>query len=174
MNNWRGKLLSIVLVLFSLIFDGFIASYWSTSLDTSYGLMVPRITFLLFIILSFHYEKKFMLFSAVIFGLLMDTYYLGFTGIYLFSLILIVLIVSKVRRLISPNVLTYTMLAIIILTLIEIFIYMVIRILGMTGMTMQEFLVNKLAATLLLNTVIMVFTSYFIQKLILSVNENKS
>lgn len=174
MNNWRGKLLSIVLILFSLIFDGFIASYWSASLDTSYGLMVPRILFLIFIILSFHYGKKFMLFSAVIFGLLMDTYYLGFIGIYLFSLILIVLIISKVKKLIDPNVLTYTMLTIIILTVIEIFIFMVIRILGISGMTMQEFLVNKLAATLLLNTVLMIISSYFIQKLILSVNENKS
>lgn len=173
MNNWRGKFLSIVLVLFSLIFDGFIASYWSTSLDTNYGLMVPRTVFLMFIILSFHYEKKFMLFSAMIFGFLMDTYYLGFIGIYLFSLILIVLIVSKVSKLVSPNVLTFTMLTIVILTTIEIFIYLVIRTLGITGMVMQEFLVNKLAATLLLNTGLMVFSSYFIQKLILNVQENK-
>lgn len=60
------------------------------------------------------------------------------------------------------------MLTIVVITIVEIFIYGVIRILGITGIGLQEFLVKKLAATLLLNTLIMLFSSYFIQKLILN------
>ena len=168
-NNWKEKTLSIFLILSAFIFDGFIASYWSVALDTNYGLMVPRTIFLMFIILSFHYEKKFMLISAAFFGFLMDTYFMGFVGIYLLSLLMIVLIISKLKELMRANVMSYTMLTIVMITIIEIFIYGVVRILGITGMTMQNFLVEKMAATLLLNTLIMLFFSFFIEKLILNV-----
>lgn len=167
MDNWKENLLAIVLMLSSLIFDGFVANYWSTALDTNYGLMVPRMVFLIFIILAFHYEKNFMIISAIIFGILMDTYFLGFLGIYILSLLAIVTIIFKFKELVQANVLSYMMLSIVLITGIEIFIYGVIRILGITGITLQEFLVEKLAATLFLNTLIMLFSGYFIEKLIL-------
>lgn len=168
MDKWKEKVLSIVLMLSSLILDGFIASNWSTVLDTNYGLMIPRTIFLVFIILSFHYEKNFMLTSAFIFGFLMDTYFLGFIGIYIISLLSIVFTVFKFKELVHANIVSYTVLTIVIITMAELFIYGVIRILGITGMNFQEFLVGKLAATLLLNTLIMLFSSYFIEKLILN------
>ena len=154
-------------MLVSLIFDGFIANYWSTTLDTTYGLMVPRLIFLVFIILAFHYEKNFMITSAIIFGFLMDTYFLGFLGIYILSLTMIVLAITRFKELVHANVLSYTMLSIVLITGVEIFTYGAIRILGITGMTIQEFLVEKLAATLFLNSLIMLSLSYFIEKLIL-------
>lgn len=173
MNNWKGKVLAIVLMLSSLILDGFIANYWSAALDTDYGLMVPRLIFIIFIILTFHFERNFMIISAIIFGFLMDTYFLGFLGIYILSLLAIVSIIVKFKELVQANVLSYAMLSIVLITAIEIFIYGVIRILGITGITIQEFLVRKLAATLFLNTLIMLFSSYFIQRLILkSVDKN--
>lgn len=164
-------MLAIFLILFSLILDGFIANFWSVNLETSIGLMIPRTIFLIFIILSFHYEKRFMLSNVLVFGFLMDAYYLGFIGIYLFSLLILVLIIFKFKEFVHANLLSYTMLTIVILTVVELFIFGVIRILGVSGMTLQEFLVNKLAATLLLNTLLMFSSSYFIQKLILSVRE---
>lgn len=173
MNNWKENFLSIILMLSSLILDGFIANYFSAALDTNYGLMVPRTVFLIFIILTFYYEKKFMVMSALIFGFLMDTYFLGFIGIYLLSLLIIVLIISEIKEFIRGNIISYTMLTIVILTIIEIFIYSVIRTLGITAMSMQTFLVEKLAATLFLNSLIMLFLSFFIEKLILIVINKK-
>ena len=107
-----------------------------------------------------------MIISAIIFGILMDTYFLGFLGIYILSLLAIVTIIFKFKELVQANVLSYMMLSIVLITGIEIFIYGVIRILGITGITLQEFLVEKLAATLFLNTLIMLFSGYFIEKLI--------
>ncbi|MDN6162064.1 MAG: rod shape-determining protein MreD, partial [Atopostipes sp.] len=104
MNRWKEKIVSIVLILSSLILDGFIANYFSTTLDTNYGLMVPRTIFLIFIMLSFHYDKNFMLTSAVVFGFLMDTYFLGFVGIYILSLVMIVMMISKLKELVHANV----------------------------------------------------------------------
>lgn len=173
MNNWKEKILSIVLILSSLILDGFVANYWSQALDTNYGLMIPRTIFLVFIILSFHYTKNFMLTNAVIFGFLMDTYFLGFIGIYLTALLAIVLMIFKFKEVVHGNVMSYTLLTIVIITMIEFFIYGVIRVLGISGMNIQEFLVSRLAATLFLNTIVMLLSSYFIERLILhSMNKN--
>ena len=169
MYNSKGKLLAITLMFSSLILDGFIASYWAVNLDTNFGLMVPRLIFLVFIILSFHYRKNFMLASAFIFGFLMDTYYLGFFGIYIVSLIIIVYTTDILKGILQPNIITYTMLAVIEITIVENFIYGVIRILGVTRISLQEFLVTKLAATLLFNSVIMLLISYFIHQLLYQV-----
>lgn len=150
----------------SLILDGFIASYWAVNLDASFGLMVPRLIFLVFILLSFHYEMNFMLTSAFIFGFLMDSYYLGFFGIYIVSLIITVYITNSFKEILQASVITYTMLAVIQITVVEVFMYGVIRILGITGISIQEFLVTKLAATLLFNSVIMLLMSYLIERLV--------
>ncbi len=107
-----------------------------------------------------------MLASAFIFGILMDTYYLGFFGIYIASFLLIVYATDTFKKILQPNVLTYTMLSVIITTIVEHFIYGVIRILGLTGISLQEFLVTRLAATLLFNSVTMLLISYFVHRLI--------
>ncbi len=169
MYDSKGKFLAITLMFVSLILDGFIASYWAMNLDTSFGLMIPRIIFLVFILLSFHYEKNFMLASAFVFGTLMDTYYLGFFGIYIVSFILIVYTTGIFKGMLQPNVMTYTMLSVIILTIVENFIYGVVRLLGITGISLQEFLVTKLAATLLFNSVTMLLMSYFIHRLVFKI-----
>lgn len=169
MNNWKGKLLAITLMFSSLILDGFIASYWAINLDTSIGLMVPRLIYLVFILLSFHYEKNFMLASAFVFGFLMDTYYLGFFGIYIVSFVLIVYITDTLKETLRPNVITYTLITVIIITVVESFIYGTIRILGITGISLQDFLVTRLAATLLFNSITMLLISYFIHRLVYQV-----
>ena len=112
-----------------------------------------------------------MLVSAFIFGFLMDTYYLGFFGIYIVSLMMIVYIADILKDVLKPNILTYVMLTVIEVTILENFIYGVIRILGLTRISFQEFLVTRLAATLLLNSVIMFLIGYFIQRLIYQVED---
>lgn len=158
--------MAITLMLSSLILDGFIASYWAVNLDTNFGLIVPRLIFLVFILLSFHYQKNFMLFSAFVFGFLMDTYYLGFFGIYIVSLIMIVQMTNALKGIMKPNMITFTMLAVIEVTVVENFIYGVIRILELSKISFQEFLVTRLAATLLFNSVAMLLIGYFIHRLV--------
>lgn len=166
MNNIKEKLLAIFLMFSSLILDGFIASYWATNLNTNFGLMIPRLIFLVFIILSFHYDKNFMITSATIFGFLMDAYYLGFFGIYIVSFIMIVYLTFNLKQLLQSNIISYTMLAFLTIAIVETFIYGVVWILGVTTISFQQFLISKLAATLLLNTSIMLLFSYLIHLLI--------
>lgn len=169
MYNWKQNLLAILLMFSSVLIDGFITSAWTPTLETNLGFIIPRTIVLVIIILSFHYKESFMLGSAAIFGFIMDTYYLGFIGIYMASFVLIAYLTYNLKRIIHPNVLSYTLVAILSVTLVEFIVYSMMRILGITTISLQLFLISRLSATLLFNGIIMLVFSYFIHQLIVNV-----
>lgn len=169
MYNWKPTLFAILLLFLSVLTDGFIASSWTGSLETSLGLIVPRIIVLMIIILSFHYKEGFMLGSAAVFGFIMDTYYLGFIGVYMASFMLVAYLAYNFKRIIQPNVLSYTLVSVIGLTLVEVVVYGIMRILGVTSISFQMFIVTRLGATLLFNAVVMLIFSYFIHRFVLNI-----
>lgn len=168
MNNWKQILLPIGLMLTAVLFDGFLTSYMASALDTSIGGIIPRTILLVIIILTFHYDQKYMLGSAAVIGFIMDAYYLGFLGVYMVAFILLVTLVSSVKRVIHPNVLSYTLLSVLGITTAELVVYGIMRILSITTISFQGFLVSKLSATLLFNGVVMLLFSYFIHRLIVN------
>lgn len=152
----------------ALLLDGFISSVFSMQLNTNIGLIIPRLVFLVLIILCFHYESTFMYVNAALLGFIMDSYYIGFIGPYLFSFILVISIVTSLKRTMNANVLSYTILSILGLTASELIIYGIMRILGITTLAFQAFIVSRLSATLLFNAFIMLAFSYFIHRFIVN------
>lgn len=168
MNNWKQTSLPILLMFAAMLLDGFITSYWTSALDTNLGLVVPRTIVLVIIILTFHYKQNFMLGSVTVIGFIMDAYYLGFLGVYMASLILIVTIVSNLKQIIHPNVLSYTLVSFLGLTASELVVYGIMRILSITSISFQVFIVSRLSATLLFNGIAMLIFSYFIHRLVVN------
>lgn len=168
MNNWKQNLLPILLMLLAVLFDGFLTSYGASSLDTSIGLFIPRTVLLMLILLAFYYPEKFMYGNVAVIGFIMDAYYLGFVGVYMATFILAVTLVSTIKVAIRPNVLSYTLSSILVLTVSEILIYGIMRILGITSMNFQFFIVSRLSATLLFNGLIMLIFSFFVERLIVN------
>lgn len=168
MDNWKQTLLPFFLLSTSVFLDGFVASSFSTYLNTDIGLIVPRLVFLVFVILSFHYKQNFMYINAALIGLIMDAYYVGFLGVYMVAFIATVSIVSSLKQLINPNVMSYTLVSILGLTASESLIYGIMRILGITTISFQTFIVTRLSATLLFNAVIMLVFSYFIHQIVVN------
>ena len=168
MNNWKQILLPIGLMFTAVLFDGFLTSYMASALDTSIGVIIPRTILLVIIILTFHYDQKYMLGSVAVIGFIMDAYYLGFLGVYMAAFILLVTLVSSVRRVIHPNVLSYTLLSVLGITTAELVVYGIMRILSITTISFQGFLVSKLSATLLFNGGVMLLFSYFIHRLVVN------
>lgn len=151
-----------------MLFDGFLSSFWTPILYTSIGLFIPRTIVLVIIILTFYYPRKFMYGIVALIGFIMDAYYLGFIGIYMAVFILAVAFVSTIEGRIRPNVVSYTLSSILVLTVSEIIIYGIMRILGVTSMTFQIFIVSRLSATLLFNGLIILIFSFFVDRLIIS------
>lgn len=168
MNKWKQLLFPFLLMFTAVLLDGFVASLFSAQLDTEMGLMVPRFVFLVIIILSFHYEQSFMYINAVVIGFIMDAYYIGFLGVYLASFLLVITIVTSLKRVINPNILSYTLVSILGLTASELLVYGIMRILGITAMSFQFFIVSRLSATLWFNAFVMLVFSYFIHRIIVN------
>lgn len=166
MKNWKQILLPFFLMFTAILLDGFVSSVFSMQLNTNIGLIIPRFVFLVLIILCFHYESTFMYVNAALIGFVMDSYYLGFLGVYLASFIMIILIVMSLKRTMNANVLSYTILSILGLTASELMVYGIMRILGITSIAFQAFIVSRLSATLLFNAFIMLVFSYFIHRFI--------
>src|SRR5699024_12443574 len=122
-----------------------------SSFDTSFWLIIPRTSVLMIIILSFHYKEGFMLGSAAAFGFIMDTYYLGFLGVYMSSFVLVAYLTYSLKRVIRPNVLSYTLVGILGMTLVEMIAYGIMRILTITTICFQYCIVSRLSATVLFN-----------------------
>ena len=168
MKNWKQILLPFFLMFTALLLDGFISGAFSMQLNTNIGLIIPRLVFLVLIILCFHYESTFMYVNAALLGFIMDSYYIGFIGPYLFSFILVISIVTSLKHTLNANVLSYTILSILGLTASELIIYGIMRILGITTLAFQAFIISRLSATLLFNAFIMLAFSYFIHRFIVN------
>ena len=168
MKNWKQILLPFFLMFTALLLDGFISGAFSMQLNTNIGLIIPRLVFLVLIILCFHYESTFMYVNAALLGFIMDSYYIGFIGPYLFSFILVISIVTSLKHTVNANVLSYTILSILGLTASELMVYGIMRILGITSIAFQVFIVSRLSATLLFNAFIMLAFSYFIHRFIVN------
>lgn len=106
--------------------------------------------------------------NAALLGFIMDSYYIGFIGPYLFSFILVISIVTSLKHTVNANVLSYTILSILGLTASELMVYGIMRILGITSIAFQAFIVSRLSATLLFNAFIMLAFSYFIHRFIVN------
>lgn len=167
-NNWKQTILPFFLMLLAVLTDGFLSSYFSAVLNTSFGLMIPRTIILVIIILAFHYKPNVMYINISIIGFIMDAYYLGFLGVYMATFFFLVAIVNGLKRFLNANVLSYTLVSIIGLAASEVFIYGIMRILGITTISFQIFLVSRLGATLLFNAVIMLVFSFFIHRLVVN------
>lgn len=168
MKQWKETILPLFLMFVAILFDGFVANIWTDHLVTDIGRIIPRAIILMIILLSFHYNQKFMLVSVAVIGFLMDAYYLGFIGVYMSAFMLLVTIVSSMKQIIRVNPFTYTLVSILGITATEVVVYSIMRILGITSHTLQMFIVTRLSATLLFNGIVMLLFSYFIHRLVVN------
>lgn len=168
MNKWKQILLPFFLMFTALLLDGFFASLLTQQLNTEIGLIVPRLVFLVVMILSFHYEQSTMYINATLIAFIMDAYYVGFLGVYLAAFITIILITTALKHALNPNILSYTLVSILGLTAAELLVYGIMRTLGITSMAFQTFIVSRLSATLLFNGLVMLVFSYFIHRIIVN------
>lgn len=166
MEQWKRTVFPLILLFSAIMFDGVIAAVLREHLITDWGLMIPRLTMLVLIVLAFYLKPSHLVTLAVIFGFLYDSYYTGYLGIYMAAFALISWFVLQLRTVFHTNILIYILLSVIMITVLEFFGYGVYRAIGITSISPQEFLAQRLGATLLLNSVLMLILSYPLDKFV--------
>jgi len=175
--NWKKTTIPIFLLFFTLLIDGGLTYLFREQLNTSFGLMIPRLVIITLIMLSFYLEPKQLFILASAFGFIYDSYYSGVLGIYIAAFILIPYLVIQIRQLINPYFYAIMLINIVILTLLELFVFGVYKVIGLSDMTLQLFLVSRLSGTLLVNTVAFAIIGYPLKewiKVLMSMEEKKS
>ncbi|MER2064014.1 MAG: rod shape-determining protein MreD [Alkalibacterium sp.] len=177
MANWKKIIIPIFLLFFTLLIDGGLSYLFREQLTTSYGLMIPRLIVITLTLLSFYLEPKQLYILAFTFGFIYDSYYSGVLGIYIAAFILIPYLIITIRQIINPYFYAVILINIVVLTLLELFVFGVYKVIGLSDMTLQLFLVNRLSGTLIFNTLAFAVIGYPIKewmKVIVSTDDHKT
>ncbi|GEK87973.1 rod shape-determining protein MreD [Alkalibacterium putridalgicola] len=177
MTNWKKITIPVFLLFFTLLIDGGLSYLFREQLSTSFGVMIPRLVIITLIMLSFYLEPKQLFILAFVFGFIYDSYYSGILGIYIAAFVLIPYLVIQIRQIINPYFSAILLINIVVLTLMELFVFSVYRVIGLSDMTLQLFLVSRLNGTLIFNTLAFIVIGYPLKewiKVLVSLEENKA
>lgn len=164
MKAWKLVLLPFLSLFAAFILEGIVAAYFNGILYTSIGYIAPRLIFILLIMFAFYLSPNHMYILSIIIGFLYDSYFTGYLGIYMASFCLVSYIVMELRDLFQPSLLTYILVGILMITLLELIVYWIFRIIGVTDIGVSMFLANRLGATLLFNGLLIFALSPLLEK----------
>ncbi|GLO66714.1 MULTISPECIES: rod shape-determining protein MreD [Oceanobacillus] len=121
--------------------------------------------FLVYIAVFFdHNDTYYSVLYALIFGLLFDIVYTGILGVYMFSYALVIYIVHGIKKMLQGNFYVLLLLATFGIVLIEFTIYGIFSVVGMIDISLESFILNRLAPTILLNLVFLIVIYPFSSK----------
>ena len=158
---FKNKYFLLFLLFLLMLIDGQL-SYLMSSIF-SYHVTISSHLLLLAIINFYHDRNKhFVLFSALILGILYDIYYLNRIGLVVFLLPVLIIFTNKITKSIFASnfqTLTYY---IIILFLFEIVGESAAVLLGMTTLSIANFIAYSFAPTLIFNVLLyLIFQKLF-------------
>ncbi|MGX7199396.1 rod shape-determining protein MreD [Enterococcus nangangensis] len=111
----------------------------------------PHTLMLALVLATFQLSRRYMLITATIIGVLMDSYYIGIIGIYALCLPLIVLLCYQIFQYVHPNAFTLLLAVIIFVTVLETSLLLVQGVFSLADVNFVNFITQTLGPTLLLN-----------------------
>lgn len=150
--------LPIILFLL-LVLEGVSLDLLPTFLLNSHTLIIPHWVFVLLLFITVFYDDEdtyYAVFYCIIFGLLIDVVYTGVLGIYMFSYAFVIYIIQEVKRLIHENFYAVLFLGGIGILGVDLSIYMIYKMVGLTDMLWNDYLLFRLLPTMLANLIFLI------------------
>lgn len=148
-----------ILLFFLMLLDGVFASVFSVWLIEPGYILVPRLTVIGLVLISFLVNMPSLWWVSIIIGLMYDSYFSGILGIYLCIFPCIVSIIRRFKNNIRINAFTMGLSIIVFITFVEVAVFIFYMFLGKAHMDWQTFLVRRLNPTLVLN-IVLYYISY--------------
>ncbi|RDW19312.1 rod shape-determining protein MreD [Oceanobacillus arenosus] len=149
------KRLYIPLFLFLfLILEGVAIEFLPASIVMGNQLFIPHwvVAFLVLVAVFYDNDDTYVaVVYALIFGLLLDAVYTGILGVYMFSYAFSIYIIKNFKKMLHGNFFVVVLLGVIGIIVADFSIYLIYLIVGMTDMFWQDYLLNRLLPTVLLN-----------------------
>ncbi|WP_208559014.1 rod shape-determining protein MreD [Marinilactibacillus kalidii] len=164
MSQWKKILYPLILLLVALLLDGVLVAQLKAMFTTDFGMIVPRLTVLVLLVLAFYLSFRHVIWLSLIMGFIYDSYYTGYLGIYMAAFAVIAYVILQLRSYFKPNLLIYVLLSVIAITFLEFFVFGVYRAINVTELTTQLFMVERLGISLVFNAIVMLIIGYPIDK----------
>jgi len=142
----------IVFVL--LVLEGVALELLPHSLVSGDLLIVPHWVLIYLIFIAIFYDVKNTSYSviyAVVFGLLIDSVYVGVLGVYMFSYGISVYIIKRMTRFLQENVFTAMLLGVVGMIIAEFLINITFLVVGIVDFTCKTYFVYRFFLTLFAN-----------------------
>jgi rod shape-determining protein MreD len=128
--------------------------------------LVPRFLILYLIFLAIYYSKKRAMIYALIFGILVDVFYINIVGLYSVIYPLMCFIAGWCVKRVHPNLIFSTGLAILLMGVIEFLLYQFFFAISFTALPLQAFIFSRLIPTILANLLFLIMLGWAFQSLI--------
>lgn len=129
-------------------------------------ILVPRFLMLYLIFLAVYYNRKRAVLYGLCFGILYDVFYIDIIGLYSVLYPLVCFIAGWSVKRIHPNLIFTTILAILLMSLLEFVLYGFFFWIDFTSMTIDTFLFNRLVPTTLANLLFLIMLGWAFKYLI--------
>ncbi len=150
--------LPLILFLF-IVLEGVALDLLPNQLLSTSTLIVPHWVLVILIYIVIFYDLEDTYYSivyGVIFGLLIDIVYTGVLGIYMFSYGFGIYIIHELRRLVHTNFYTVMIIGIIGISLTDLFIHTIYKMIGLADVMWEEYLLLRLVPTVLANLILLI------------------
>ncbi|MDI7740691.1 rod shape-determining protein MreD [Lysinibacillus fusiformis] len=128
--------------------------------------LVPRFVILYLIFISIYYSKKRACLYGLIFGLLYDVFYIDIIGLYSFLYPLLCFIAGSTVRFIHQHLSVTTILSVVLVALMEVFLYYFFYFIQFTTIPVSDFLSNRLLPTIIANLLFLIMLGWAFKYLI--------
>ncbi|WP_428909269.1 rod shape-determining protein MreD [Niallia sp. Krafla_26] len=132
--------------------------------STNEKIIVPHFLIVVIIFAAIYGDRKQGLIYGLIFGLLFDIVYTEIIGIYLFIIPLVTYIAAWMMKLLQTNILVVGIVTLIGIALLELGVYEMNFLIGLTRMDFTSYLQVRLLPTLLFNGIFIAIVAFPLKK----------
>ncbi|MCM3388079.1 rod shape-determining protein MreD [Ureibacillus chungkukjangi] len=129
-------------------------------------ILVPRFVILYLIFISIYYSKKRACLYGLIFGLLYDVFYIDIIGLYSFLYPLVCFVAGSTVKFIHQHLSVTTILSVVLVALMEAFLYYFFSFIQFTTIPVSDFLSNRLLPTIIANLLFLIMLGWAFKYLI--------
>lgn len=172
----KRMLIPIILVIM-LATEGVAMELLPPSIKFASMYMTPHwILIVLILVVTYAYPNNSFIpiMFAAVFGLMTDIVYTGVLGVYMFMLALAVYFGQLLNRLLQTNFFMVMLITLVSLSAMELGLFGIYTLLGISTMLFDDFFIYRLAPTLLANLLFFIVIFYPTRKLLLWVNDGET
>ncbi|WP_391202171.1 rod shape-determining protein MreD [Psychrobacillus sp. L4] len=162
------RLLVIIISVLLFYMEPIFGLFSPIELNNDFYILVPRFLIMYLIFVSIYYDRKRAMIYAIFFGLLYDVFFIDIIGLYSFIYPLMCLVASFIAKYVHQHLVVATCLTLILVTVVELLLYLFYTFIGIKSMTFTEFLQHNLLPTMIGNLVFIVMFGWVFKYILLN------